>query len=133
MAKEAYVYSKRGLCAWQKMPMNMAKEAYVYGKIGLCIWQKRPMYIAEEAYVYGKRGLLTVHICHIIIHTYATSSYAAYVCDKRGLLTVAYRNVRQNVFSYYCLPLLRLKGKNIVENEVVGLFCHVHRPLLPYA
>jgi hypothetical protein len=76
----------------------MAKEAYVYGKRGLCIWQKRPMYIAEEAYLCDKRGLLTVHICHIIIHTYVISSYAAYLCDKRGLLTVAYRNVRHSPY-----------------------------------
>ena len=32
----------------------MAKEAYLYGKRGLFIWQKRPVYMAEEAYSYGK-------------------------------------------------------------------------------
>jgi hypothetical protein len=33
----------------------MAKEAYIYRKRGLHIWQNRPIYMAKEAYTYGKR------------------------------------------------------------------------------
>jgi len=36
----------------------MAKEAYLYGKRGLRAWQKRPTCMAKEAYVHGKRGPL---------------------------------------------------------------------------
>ena len=35
MAKEADLYGKRDLCIWQKRPMYLAKETYVYGKRGL--------------------------------------------------------------------------------------------------
>ena len=48
MAKEAYLYSKRGLFIWQKRPIYMAKEACLYGKRGLFIWQKRPIYMPFE-------------------------------------------------------------------------------------
>ena len=34
----------------------MAKEAYLYGKRGLFIWQKRPVYMAKEAYLYAFRA-----------------------------------------------------------------------------
>ena len=40
-----------------KEPYHMAKEPYLYGKRGLFIWQKRPVHKAKEAYSYGKRGL----------------------------------------------------------------------------
>ena len=42
----------------QKRPIYMAKEAYLYGKRGLFTWQKRPIYMAKEAYLHGERGLL---------------------------------------------------------------------------
>jgi hypothetical protein len=35
----------------------MAKEAKIYSKRGLNILQKRPKYMAKEAEIYGKRGL----------------------------------------------------------------------------
>ena len=59
MAKEAYIYGKRGLGSYKakKRPIYKAKEAYIYGKRGLCIRQKRPIYIAKEACLYGKRDL----------------------------------------------------------------------------
>ena len=32
--------TQRGLFVWQKRPICMAKEAYLYGKRGLCMWQR---------------------------------------------------------------------------------------------
>ena len=61
--------------------MYMAKEPYVYGKRGLGIWQKSPMYMAKEAkepYVYGKRGLLASP------ETYAQNSKEPCAYGKRG-------------------------------------------------
>ena len=43
--------------ALRQWPIHMAKEAYLYGKRGLFIWQKRPIHAAKGAYSYGKRGL----------------------------------------------------------------------------
>ena len=39
---------------------SVAKETYLYGKRGLFLWQKRPIPMAKETYLYGKRGLLTL-------------------------------------------------------------------------
>ena len=83
MAKEAYLYGKRGLlndlldhvheahphalaavCA----SVQVSKETYVYSKRGLSIWQKCPIYMAKEAYLYGKRGLLrSAHLSALIV------------------------------------------------------------------
>ena len=57
MAKEAYLYGKRGLLQWTQIPIHMAGEANSYGKRGLFIWQKRPIHMAKETYSYGKRDL----------------------------------------------------------------------------
>jgi hypothetical protein len=44
MAKEAYLYEKKGLFIWQKRLTCMKKKAYLYGKRGLLVWKKRPIY-----------------------------------------------------------------------------------------
>ena len=66
MAKETYIYGKRGLRdAW------VSNETYIYGKRDLYIWQKRPVYMAEEAYIHGKRPVYMAK--------------EAYMCGKRDL------------------------------------------------
>jgi len=39
MAKEAYLYGKRGLFVWQTRPICMEKEAYLYGNENECRWR----------------------------------------------------------------------------------------------
>ena len=51
MAKEAYLYGKRGLFVWQKRPIEIIiPEVCVSVKRDLWIGQKRPMDRAKETY-----------------------------------------------------------------------------------
>ena len=63
MAKEAYLYGKRGLFIWQKRPVYMAKEAYLYGKRGLFTWQNRPIEFSIPE-VIEQRGFAVVYVPH---------------------------------------------------------------------
>ena len=62
MAKEAYLYGKRGLFIWQKRPIPISVPRPIRVLVMLCrsgevVWQKRPICMAKEAYLYSKRGL----------------------------------------------------------------------------
>ena len=89
MAKETYLYGKRGLFVWQKRPICMAisypdrAQVCLRVKRDLFVWQKRPICMAKETYSYGKRDLFCAKYCLLNVITVIMISMITNFCSDK--------------------------------------------------